>query len=68
MTMLENMHKVVIFIIIKFAYWNAIYKNSKLWDANLKLEKLGKVNHGLTISRIVAKLDEPQEEILLFVF
>jgi len=32
----------------------------------LKLEKLGKVNHGLTISRIIAKPDEQQEEIPLF--
>ena len=32
----------------------------------MKLEKLGKVNHGLTISRITAKPDEPQEEIPLF--
>ena len=32
----------------------------------MKLEKLGKVNHGLTISRITAKPDEPQEEISLF--
>ena len=32
----------------------------------MKLEKLGKVNHGLTISRITAKPDEQQEEIPLF--
>ena len=32
----------------------------------MKLEKLGKVNHGLTISRITAKPDEEQEEIPLF--
>lgn len=32
----------------------------------MKLEKLGKVNHGLTISRITAKPDECQEEIPLF--
>ncbi|MEG1870562.1 MAG: restriction endonuclease subunit S [Peptostreptococcaceae bacterium] len=32
----------------------------------MKLEKLGKVNHGLTISRIKAKPDEPQEEIPIF--
>ena len=32
----------------------------------MKLEKLGKVNHGLTISRITAKPDELQEEIPLF--
>ena len=32
----------------------------------MKLEKLGKVNHGLTTSRITAKPDEQQEEIPLF--
>lgn len=32
----------------------------------MKLENLGKVNHGLTISRITAKPDETQEEIPLF--
>jgi len=32
----------------------------------LNLEKLGKVNHGLTTSRITAKPDEQQEEIPLF--
>ncbi|MDB8803227.1 hypothetical protein PN294_13640 [Romboutsia sp. 1001216sp1] len=32
----------------------------------MKLEKLGKVNHGLTTSRITAKPDELQEEIPLF--
>ncbi|WP_297132274.1 restriction endonuclease subunit S [Terrisporobacter sp.] len=32
----------------------------------MKLEKLGKVNHGLTISRIAAKPDQQQEEIPLF--
>lgn len=31
-----------------------------------KLEALGKVNHGLIISRITAKPDEPQEDISLF--
>lgn len=32
----------------------------------MKLEKLGKVNHGLTTSRITAKPDEQREEIPLF--
>ena len=32
----------------------------------MKLEQLGKVNHGLTISRITAKPNESQEEIPLF--
>ena len=32
----------------------------------MKLEMLGKVSHGLTISRITAKPDEAQEEIPLF--
>lgn len=44
----------------------AIYINNKNGGMGLKLEKLGKVNHGLTISRITAKPDELQEDISLF--